>query len=1096
MYKLILIFSLLFGLAFQSRATHVMGGEITWECQGGNYVFTLTFFRDCNGAEVNIVSENIRVWNHPTLTSISLPFVSRIDISPTCNAVPGSPLPLDCGNGTSGGNGIGSLEKITYRSAPISINGIPPTAGWVFTYENFSRSNALTNITNPSIYGITIAAKMYSIPSSTGGCIDSSPKFLQEPYFVSCAGTPFQYNMNAVDPDLDSLAIDFGIPYNHFPTGIYNPPNNPAPIPFEPGFFYSSPTPDATINPGNIAAQIDPSSGELTFTSSTVGNYLVKVRVRSFRHGILIAEVEREMQLVVMACTSVNNAPIINAPFAGGLFETTVNAGSLVNFSLNSTDIELLQDGTPQSNLLSASGPMFGANFTSPIGCDIAPCATLNTTPIITGNQGVNADFNWQTSCDHLIGADGNALDLIPYHFVFRVQDDFCQVPKVSYATVTINVLNPGVIQAPAINCIHSDVSGNVTLEWTPVTNPNGTFIEYQIHSVQNGLLATIPAIGTSSWIDPAITQQNDYFITVVSGCNGNTERYSDTVSNIFLAITNPINGTAVLNWNDPLVSQTPTMSDYYQIYREFPSGTWTLIDSVPYGLNFYKDTIDICQAFLSYQIVLANQPCDFVSNAPGDNFEDMLTPDIPIISAVSIDTLSNLLSISWNQNTQPDTYGYVIYTYDNNGFLFELDTVWGISNTNYSYSPDISLSPLTYSVAAFDSCYTPALPPTFQTSAKADVHTTMFLETELFICNNEVNLTWSPYIGWNSVGNYEIWGKIVGESWTLFGTTTNTTFTASVIGLEDYCFFIKAVSPSGNYSFSTRSFISIIAPTQPVFHYLKVATVNGNQVELRHLVDASGGVTAISFERLNSSGNFEELIQIPVTSNFVNYIDVDVDVDKYSYTYRARIIDSCGRPGIASNIAKTILLTIQKDDARMLSYLNWNAYEDFNGSILGYNLYRGLDGVFTGSPLATLSSAERSFEDNLDSLEFTGKVCYLVDAIEGDNIFDLSEFSRSNMACENFEPILYVPNAFMPDGINKIFYPVISNFNPSDYNFAIFDRWGQVIFQTNELTEGWDGTINISNKMAETGMYVYMITMHDGNGIEIIKRGHVSLLK
>jgi hypothetical protein len=143
-------------------------------------------------------------------------------------------------------------------------------------------------------------------------------------------------------------------------------------------------------------------------------------------------------------------------------------------------------------------------------------------------------------------------------------------------------------------------------------------------------------------------------------------------------------------------------MGDYYQIYREFPSGTWTLIDSVPYGLNFYKDTIDICQAFLSYQIVLPNQPCNFVSNAPGDDFEDMLTPDIPIISAVSIDTLSNLLSISWNQNTQPDTYGYVIYTYDNNGFLYELDTVWGISSTNYSYSPDISLGPLTYSVAAF----------------------------------------------------------------------------------------------------------------------------------------------------------------------------------------------------------------------------------------------------------------------------------------------------------------------------------------------------------------------------------------------------------
>ena len=41
---------------------------------------------------------------------------------------------------------------------------------------------------------------------------------------------------------------------------------------------------------------------------------------------------------------------------------------------------------------------------------------------------------------------------------------------------------------------------------------------------------------------------------------------------------------------------------------------------------------------------------------------------------------------IQWNENNQNDTYGYVIYTFDANGILYELDTVWGISNINYSY--------------------------------------------------------------------------------------------------------------------------------------------------------------------------------------------------------------------------------------------------------------------------------------------------------------------------------------------------------------------------------------------------------------------------
>ncbi len=1095
MLKFFLLFFVFLGCIHSTKASHVMGGEITWECQGGNYVFTLIFYRDCNGADVNTVSETIRVWNHPSITTLTLPFVTRIDLSPTCNQVSGSPAPYTCGSGANAGNGIGAIEKIIYRSAAIALPGTPPSEGWAFTFENFARGSNLVNLANPSNYGITIAAKMFPIAGSTSGCIDSSPIFLQDPNFVSCVGNPYQYNMNPVDIDLDSLAIGFGIPFNNFPTGMYNPPVNPIPVPYASGFSYTAPTPSAVLSAGSIPAQVDPLSGELTFLSNLQGNFAVKVMVSSFRNGLKIAEVEREMELVVTPCNSQNNAPQINAPFPGNSFTTTVNAGSTITFNLSASDLELLQDGSPQSNLLSASGLMFGNNLTSTTGCAITPCATLNTSPIITGVQGVSTTFNWQSSCDHLVDANGNGLDFVPYHFVFKVQDDFCQVPKVSYATVTINLINPGIIQAPSINCIQSNSAGDVSISWNPVTDPLGTFVEYQIYSTQNGLLASIPTIGTSSWTDPAVTQQNDYYIAVVSGCNGNATRYSDTLSNIFMDLTNPANGTAIIQWNDPSTAPTSAMGAYYHIYREYPSGTWTLIDSIPYGLNFYKDTIDICQAFLNYQIILPNQPCDFTSNISGDDFVDLLTPDIPVISAVSIDTLTDVLSITWNQNGQPDTYGYVIYTYDNNGFLYEMDTVWGLTNTSYSYNPDVSLGPLSYSVAAFDSCYTPAIPPTFQTSAKAIVNTTMFLESELFICNNEVGLSWSPYIGWTNV-TYEIWGKIVGDSWQLMGTTSNTNFTVSVIGLEDYCFFIKAISPDGFYSFSTRTCLSIVAPSQPNFHYLKVATVNEKQIDLRHLIDATGGVSAISFEKKNSDGVFTELVQIPVSSNNVSYSDTDVDVGQFSYTYRARIIDSCGKPGIASNEARTILLSVQIDDVKLLSYLDWSAYAQFNGAILEYRIYRGLDGVFDTNPLAVVPSSQRSFEHDLNGLNFTGRVCFYVEAIEGDNLFDAPEISRSNEVCAVYEPIIYVPNAFIPGGVNTIFIPVITNFDPEGYVFRIFNRIGEIVFETSDPTIGWDGIVQSNGEESELGTYIYMVTMYDGNGLEINTRGFVTLIR
>jgi hypothetical protein len=274
------------------------------------------------------------------------------------------------------------------------------------------------------------------------------------------------------------------------------------------------------------------------------------------------------------------------------------------------------------------------------------------------------------------------------------------------------------------------------------------------------------------------------------------------------------------------------------------------------------------------------------------------------------------------------------------------------------------------------------------------------------------------------------------------------------------------------------------------------VATVLNNAVELRHLVDVSGGVTGIVFEKMNNSGVFETLVELPLSSNTLNYVDTDVDVANYSYSYRARIIDSCGKQGVVSNVAKTILLSIQKDAVRNINYINWSPYSEFNGEVIGYAVYRGIDGIFTDVPITVQNSNLRSFEDDLSTYEFTGKVCYYVDAIEGSNIFNAPERARSNVACEVFEPLIYIPNAFLPGGINSTFQPVLTNFSPIDYRFTIFDRWGQAIYQTDSPEGAWDGTISFSGELAETGSYIYMLVLHDGNGVEIVKRGFVTLLK
>jgi gliding motility-associated-like protein len=1084
--------------AYSARATHVMGGEITWKCSGNGYIFELIFYRDCNGVEVNTISENIEVWNHPTVSNILVAFISRQDISPTCSPVPGSPPALDCGSGASGGNGIGAIEKITYRSAVILLPGNPPAGtGWIFTYDNFSRSNLITNLQNPDNYGLTITAKMFPIPGAAGGvCIDNSPQFLQDPYLVSCSGENYSYNMHPVDVDLDSLHMAFGIPMNNF-SGVYNPPISPDPVPYEIGFSSTNPTPDASFQAGNIPAQIDPLSGELTFSSSTIGSFVVKVVTQSFRKGILIAEVEREMQLIVLNCTGNNTAPVITPPFAG-LFETTVDAGTLVTFNLTSTDVEVLQDGSPQNNILTSTGLLYGTNFTSTSGCAVGPCATLNQTPAIIGIQGATTQFSWQTDCDHVVTAYGDVAEMIPYHFVFKVQDNYCQIPKITYRTVTINVRNPGIIPATSINCITTAPNGDVTVNWDAVADPDGTFVEYQLHSVQNGLLGTYP-IATTSAVVPFPGAAHDFFVNVISGCNGNATTTSDTIQNVFLDVSNPSDGTAILQWNSPTVTPLPGMNPNITIWREYPAGVWTILTTVPYGSTFYKDTIDICSTYLNYMVVYETPTCQYNSNIDGDDFEDMITPDLPIITSVSIDTLTGNPVITWNVNNQPDTYGYVIYQQDVNGFVVEIDTVWGINNTTYIHNTAVD-GPMTYSVAAFDSCFTIAVPPTYQTSAKAALHSSVFLTRAVNVCDNTVSLNWTDYVGWNAdLQDYTIFMRENGGAWTNVQTVAGITKSLQLLPLSSYCFSIRANNTNGTEAFSNIICFTLTGPTPPATHYLRVATIDANEVILRHEITTGSNVASIRFEKFNiRNGLFEELAVVDASSNTLTLVDSDVDVNSFSYRYRAVVIDSCGNEGTISNEANTILLTIATDQVRLINYLNWSAYTKFDGDVFRYYVYRGVDGNYDPNAIATLTSDHRFYEDDVtDYEEYTGRFCYKIIAQEGiNNQYGFTESSVSNEVCAVIEPLVYIPNAFTPEGKNPIFKPILSFTDYTAFEMTILDRWGQKVFSTKDINLGWDGIHQLSNKLVDVGTYGYVVRILDGNDQELLYRGHVTVLR
>lgn len=1096
-----------------SKASHIMGGEITWTCLGGGaYQFNLVLYRDCNGLEITDPALNIEVWGHSTITTITCNFVSSTDLSPECTQVGGGPAELDCGSGTGGGNGPGAVQKLLYQSAPIILSGTPPSTGWAFTYDSFSRNWGLSNILDPFNYGITLSAYMYAVDGNNANpCNDSSPQFDQDPYMLMCAGTDFQYNPNAYDPDNDSLVFSWGVPLDHFVSGSFNPPVNPAPVPFVGGYSSTNPTPDASFAPGNIPAVMDANSGVISFLSNTTGNFGLVQKIDSYRDGELVSTVHREIQMIVIPCPGYNNnPPVITPPFAAGTsFYGEFFAGDLINFNVVISDPELLQDGTPQLVTLNPSGNYFGTNFTDPnSGCDYVPCATLSTAPVIQGVQGLTTTFNWQTSCDHLLDANGTQLPEVTYYFVLNAQDDYCSVPGRAFETVEIKIKNKEMLSPADLHCADVLANGDVVLTWEPTTDVSGTsFIEYEIWSLEDGFVTAIPTIGTNTFTVAgagADLVNKHYFILTEFGCGGNNILSSDTLSTIFLTMIDLADGRVSLSWNDMHNPINNGDNPVYEIYREYPAGNWTLRGTSPYGgTNFFIDTVDVCSAFMSYEIRVENSAgCTSTSNQPGMALQDIINPIIPVIDWVSVDTTTGFVDISWNVNSSDDTYGYIIYALIM-GFWEPIDTVYGINTTDYTYTLTNSANQAeTYRVAAFDSCMTATFPPTFQTSALSNPHTTIHAKTLFDPCLKIIDLSWTPYMGWlEGVNRYEVIVSIAGSPFEIIATLSSTATSyshANVFYDADYCYYIRAVSNNDSISYSNRSCKYTQSPSQPAFHYLATASYNlSDAVELVCYTDGTASVQGYEIEVKGPlDAEFSFLASVSSSpGNFMYYQDATVLPDRGAYQYRVGLIDSCGNTGFITNIAQTVFLKVETDHVALLNTLSWSSYVGFDGDIVEYRIYRGVNGVFDATPLATTLPGVRSYVDDVSGfMDSQGQFCYRVEAVEDVNSFALSYTAFSNTVCAVIDPLVYIPNAFIVYGENPIFLPIVSLYDFDSYLLTIYDRWGGVIYQTEDREEGWNGESADGNLKPE-GTYVYHLTFRDREGKDYNYRGFVTML-
>jgi gliding motility-associated-like protein len=96
-------------------------------------------------------------------------------------------------------------------------------------------------------------------------------------------------------------------------------------------------------------------------------------------------------------------------------------------------------------------------------------------------------------------------------------------------------------------------------------------------------------------------------------------------------------------------------------------------------------------------------------------------------------------------------------------------------------------------------------------------------------------------------------------------------------------------------------------------------------------------------------------------------------------------------------------------------------------------------------------------------------------------------------------EMLVFVPNAFTPDGdgLNELWGPVMRNVDESDYRLTIYDRFGQIVFETRDVKQKWNGGMNGSDFYVQSGIYSWTInTKNKMTQDEIEFTGHVTVVR
>ena len=796
---------------------------------------------------------------------------------------------------------------------------------------------------------------------------------------------------------------------------------------------------------GGVPMQINPSTGIVTATPNMQGYFVIGIKVKEYRNGVFLSETKRDFQIIVKPCPSqvvaAAQTPQNLCGTTTATFVNTSTGSSGLNFNWNFGDQTTLSD-TSHVTSPSYNYPGLGT-YTVTLVASIINKPLCNDTAVVT-----IAVYPKPTAA-------------------FTSVTDTC-----SNLAQFINQSTPsGNAYSWSINSSPTSTLQNISYSF----NNAGTYTIQLISQNPYGCKDTLKQIiiipVDSAYVNAPKTKCINKTVTLLAN-GGDTYNWQPSTGLSNTTISNPICNATTTTVYSVTITQNSLLGKTC-VKTLTTSVTVNPIDSARFIVTPFPctDSVRFTNTSIStssLQTLHWNFGGGNLSNANNQSTQTYSLNGTYSVSLLSVNAFGCRDSIS-----KPITVFNFTNSISSNdticrGFTSQLMASGG---TSYTWSPSSSItnpnvsnpiaSPSTttsYSVIIENNSLSPSCFDTINAIVVVNPKIITAFSYSVGSCSNDVQFTDSSFT------NPVVW------EWDFGNTYTSTLQNPLHYYGSPNTYTVQLISTNNFGCKDTASKVITLQPFSPISVNASILKCEEDTVQLM----ATGGLSYFwqPSQTLSSSTINNPLASPSVTTIYTVTIATLNGLD----TCRSLLTTTVTVPAFSYN---TSLMTVNPSTI-----------------VLGQTSQVSLNGLPINNTITVIPNAQVNYTGN-NTFEVTPSKSgeYAIYSVDQ---YNCSHYLKTIyvvvLVNECNEGVVYLPTGFTPndDGINDVLY-IRSNFVTNIY-LTIYDRWGEKIFETTDITKGWNGIFK--DKPLDQGVYGYYMTFTCNNGEESFKKGNITLMR